>query len=51
MSLRTEGFRLVFRYGHTFMWIHPLEVQKTDVDCTDMSDEEYTAFVRKVCEK
>lgn len=44
MNLREQGFRFVQR-GAEFKWVHPADVQPSDVDCSDMSDEEFAAFV------
>lgn len=44
LSLREQGFRFVFRNGRG-QWLHPLEVQFHDVDCTDMDDDEFAAFL------
>lgn len=32
--------------GDKFNWVHHLEMQATDVDCTGMTDDEFQAFVR-----
>lgn len=45
MNLRQAGFRFVKR-GDDFKWVHPLEMRSTDVDCTDMDDAQFEAFVR-----
>ena len=45
MTLKDEGFRYVLRDDGSFRWIHPLEVQATDTDCTDMSDDEFEVVV------
>lgn len=44
MTLRDQGFRFVKR-GADFKWVHPADVQPSDVDCSDMSDDEFTVFV------
>ena len=44
MNLADNGFRLVYRDG-AIRWVHPLEVLPTDIDTTDMSDEEYARFI------
>lgn len=45
MTLQDQGFRYVMR-GSVFTWVHPTEVLPTDVDCSDMSDAEFEAFVQ-----
>ena len=47
MTLRAQGFRFIKR-GADFKWIHPAEVQPSDVDCSDMSDDDFAAFVAAV---
>ena len=47
MSLRAEGFRFVHRAGLGFTWMHPGAVEAGDLDCTDMSDEEFERTVRE----
>jgi hypothetical protein len=44
MTLQDKGYRYIKR-GDAFTWAHPLEVQPGDVDCTDMTDAEFEAFV------
>ncbi len=44
MTLQQQGFRFV-RRGSDFRWVHPADVLSTDVDCTDMTDERFEAFV------
>ena len=44
MTLPEQGFRFVNRQG-AFKWVHPLEVQASDVDCSDMNDEQFAAYV------
>lgn len=44
MNLQDQGFRYVKR-GAEFKWVHPTEVLPDDVDFSDMSDEEFEAFV------
>jgi hypothetical protein len=46
VSLRDEGFRYVHREGVGFTWLHPGTVEAGDLDCTDMSDEEFEAAVK-----
>lgn len=43
-NLQEQGFRFV-RRGSEFKWVHPLEVMRGDVDCSDMSDDEFDAFM------
>ncbi len=45
MSLQELGFRFIHRDGGCKGWTHPAEVLPTDIDCTDMSDAEFTAAV------
>jgi hypothetical protein len=45
-TLREQGYRFIYRDGQS-AWVHPLEVQFDDIDCTDMDDDEYAAFVAK----
>lgn len=42
--LRDQGFRFVYRKG-AFLWAHPTTLLADDVDCTDMTDEEFELFV------
>lgn len=44
MTLKQEGFRYVRRMGK-YMWVHPLELRRGDVDCTDMNDTAFERFV------
>lgn len=44
MNLQDQGFRFVKR-GESFNWTHPSELLSTDIDCTDMTDAEFEAFV------
>lgn len=44
-TLDEQGFRYV-RRGSEFRWVHPLEVDFHDIDCTDMSDVEFESVVR-----
>jgi hypothetical protein len=44
MTLRDQGFRFIKR-GSEFKWAHPADVQASDVDCTDMGDDEFAAYV------
>lgn len=44
MSLFERGFRFVLRAGK-FDWIHSEDVAPSDLDCTDMTDDEFTAAV------
>lgn len=47
-SLQAQGFRFVYRagYGCGYTWTHSAEMQATDIDCTDMGDDEFEQFVR-----
>ena len=44
MTLRDQGFRFIKR-GSEFKWAHHADVQASDVDCTDMGDDEFAAYV------
>jgi hypothetical protein len=44
MTLQEQGFRFICRDG-ACNWMHPAEVQPNDVDCTDMDEDEFEAFV------
>lgn len=48
-TLKDQGYRFTYRPsaepGRRFDWRHPLEFQEGDVDCTQMSDDEFQAFV------
>jgi hypothetical protein len=44
VSLFAQGWRFIFRAG-LFTWHHPADIQPGDVDCTDMTDAEFDAFV------
>jgi len=46
-GLQQQGFRFVQR-GATFKWVHQFELLAGDLDCTDMSDEQFEAAVREV---
>lgn len=43
-TLRDHGFRFI-RRGHLFQWVHPADVRSADLDCTDMSDDEFECAV------
>lgn len=47
MPLDKRSFRFVFRLGE-FKWVHRAEMRQLDVDCSNMSDKEFEAFVRRV---
>ena len=47
MSLLAEGFRFVHRTGLGFTWMHPGAVEAGDLDCTDMSDEDFERTERE----
>jgi hypothetical protein len=53
VSLKDAGFRLIERRGE-FRWLSPAMMEAGDVDCTDMSDDEFEEFVslvsNRVCE-
>lgn len=42
--LDQNKFRFVFRDG-LYTWSHIHELRASDVDCTDMSDDEFVSFV------
>lgn len=44
MTLQEQGFRFVKRWAE-FLWVHPADLAPGDTDCTDMSDDEFAAFV------
>lgn len=44
-----EGFRFI-RRGTEFRWTHRYEVLPSDLDCTDMTDEQFEDAVREVSE-
>lgn len=46
MSLQDEGFRFVWQ-NQEFNWVHPAEITEGVVDCTDMNDAEFEAFVKE----
>lgn len=46
MTLRDQGYRFV-RRGVRFDWVHPAEVQRGDLDCTDMGDDEFERVVQE----
>lgn len=39
-TLADIGFRFI-RRGKDFNWVHPAEMRTLDIDCTDMSDEDF----------
>jgi hypothetical protein len=45
-GMNADGYHFV-RRGSTFIWVHPLEMQDGDEDCSLMSDAEFEACVRK----
>jgi hypothetical protein len=47
VSLLAEGFKFVHRTGLGFTWMHPGAVEAGDLDCTEMSDEEFERTVRE----
>jgi len=44
-TLKEEGYRYVRRANGRYDWVHPAELRDDDHDCTDMSDDEFEAFV------
>lgn len=46
MGLKAEGFRFARVKANDYRWIHPADMQVGYIDCTDMSDDEFTALVR-----
>ena len=49
MNLQEQGFRFVCR-ARSFCWVHPAEVNTTDIDCTDMDDAQFDVFVKSTTE-
>lgn len=51
-TLADQGFRFIYRPKAVirFNWRHPAEIQPGDTDCTDMTDEEFEAFVESIAE-
>lgn len=47
MSLQDEGFRFVLQDGE-FNWVHPALLKPEAMDCTDMPEKEFNAFVETV---
>lgn len=43
-GLRPPEWRLIYR-GRQCRWEHQASLQLGDIDCTDLSDEEFEAFV------
>lgn len=49
MTLKEKGFRFAYRSRHgkfEYQWTHRAEIQADDVDCTDLTDDEFEQFVR-----
>ena len=47
-NLREQGFRFVLRVSsRASTWVHLLDVLDSDVDCTDMTDEQFESAVRE----
>lgn len=46
-NLQDQQFRFV-RRGAEFKWTHVLEKLPTDLDCTDMTDEQFEQAVAEV---
>ena len=44
MTLQERGFRYIKR-GESFRWMHPSEIVAGDVDCTELTDEQFLAIV------
>jgi hypothetical protein len=49
-TLQDQGFRFMHLGGTDYRWVHPLEVRSSDVDCTDMDDDAFEAYVRGVAQ-
>ena len=47
MSVKFQGFRFI-RRGTAFRWCHVAEMLSTDVDCTNMTDDQFESAVREV---
>lgn len=47
MSLKDQGFRFVRRIDD-FLWVHAAEIRSGDLDCTDMTDEQFEMTVGSV---
>lgn len=43
-TLREQGHRFIFRDG-SYTWAHPALMVVSDVDVTDLTDEEFERFV------
>lgn len=44
MTLQEQDFRFIKR-GTEYKWCHPAELLTSDLDCTDMSDDEFEKVV------
>lgn len=54
MNLQEQGFRYVYRRSarpDCGIWIQPEFVKPGDVDCTDMSDDDFDALLRTLDEE
>lgn len=47
MTLQAQGYRFTFRAG-VYTWTHAAEVTGGHIDCTDMDDQQFEAFVLSV---
>jgi hypothetical protein len=47
MGLKEDGFRFVYQDG-LFDWLHPSEISRYAVDCTDMTEDEFVEFVKQI---
>lgn len=45
MNLQDQGYRFYYLGGNVYQWVHPLEVSKTAIDCTDLDDDEFLDFM------
>lgn len=48
MNLQDQGFRYIYRrsaHPDCGIWIRPEFIKPGDVDCTDMSDDDFEAMV------
>lgn len=48
IDLKAQGFRFTFRAGSGWNWRHPAELQPTDIDATDMKDEELVPLAKNL---
>lgn len=47
MNLKDQGWRFVRHVNGRFDWKLPVDVKQDDLDCTDMSDEEFAQAVEE----